>query len=147
MACIGDVYEIKNPLCGIEAEQGEADYGSDLGREVGVFDMVRHPLDSSPFAPRDQQSPPLRRPLAALDNSSRVAAAAGEPWKKKKRERDPGTEHARVASLAMAASRVLHCQDKSERGGVPAAQGKPPAGAPPTRVSLPLARDEPMSAR
>ena len=38
MACIGDVLEIKNPLCGIEAEQGEADYGSDLGREVGVLD-------------------------------------------------------------------------------------------------------------
>ena len=95
MACIGDVYEIKNPLCGIEAEQSEADYGNNLGREVGVFDMVRHPLDSSPFAPRDQQSPPLRRPLAALDNSSRVAAAAREPWKKKKRERDPETEHAR----------------------------------------------------
>ena len=38
MACIGDVLEIKNPLCGIEAEQGEADYGSDLGRGVGVLD-------------------------------------------------------------------------------------------------------------
>ena len=95
MACIGDVCVIKNPLCGIEAEQSEAAYGDDLGREVGVFDMVRHPLDSSPFAPRDQQSPPLRRPLAALDNSSRVAAAAREPWKKTKRERDPETEHAR----------------------------------------------------
>ena len=38
MACIGDVCEIKNPLCGIQAEQSEADYESDLGREVGDFD-------------------------------------------------------------------------------------------------------------
>ena len=45
----------------------------------------------------------------------------------------PGTEHARVASLAMAASRVLHCQDKSERGGVPAA-GKPSAATLGARV-------------
>ena len=46
MACIGDVYEIKNPVCGIEAEQGEADYGSDLGREVGVFDSRNPGRDS-----------------------------------------------------------------------------------------------------
>ena len=38
MACIGDVLFIKNPLWNEEAELGEADYESDLGREVGVFD-------------------------------------------------------------------------------------------------------------
>ena len=55
--------------------------------------MVRHPVDSFPAAPRDQQSPPLRRPLAALGNSQRVAAVAGE--RKQKRERDPDQERAR----------------------------------------------------
>ena len=44
-------------------------------------------------APRDQQSPPLRRPLAALGNSQRVAAVAGV--RKQKRERDPDQERAR----------------------------------------------------
>ena len=92
---MSNVLVIQNPLWKEEAEQGEAAYGVDLDREVGVFDMVRHPKDSLLSAPRDQQSPPLRRPLAALDNSSRVAAAAREPWKKKKQERDPETEHAR----------------------------------------------------
>ena len=93
MACIDDVYKIQNPLWNGYAEQSEADYESDLGREVGVFDMVRHPMGSSSSAPRDQQSPPLRRPLAALGNSQRVAAVAGA--RKQKRERDPDEERAR----------------------------------------------------
>ena len=77
MACTDDVLIIQNPLWKEEAEQSEAAYGVDLDREVGVFDMVRHPMGSSSSAPRDQQSPPLRRPLAALGNSQRVAAVAG----------------------------------------------------------------------
>ena len=38
MACMGDVCEIKNPLCGIQAEQSEAAYGEDFDTKVGVFD-------------------------------------------------------------------------------------------------------------
>ena len=38
MACDGNVLFIKNPLWNEEAELGEADYESDLGREVGDFD-------------------------------------------------------------------------------------------------------------
>ena len=93
MACESNVLIIQNPLWNERAEQGEAAYGEDLDREVGFFDMVRHPEDSLLSAPRDQQSPPLRQPLAALGNSQRVAAVAGV--RKQKRERNSDDERAR----------------------------------------------------
>ena len=80
MACKSNVYKISNPLYGNGIGDDEADYGNDLGREVELLDMVRHPMGSLLSAPRDQQSPPLRQPLAALDNSLRVAAVAGASW-------------------------------------------------------------------
>lgn len=38
MACTDDVLIIQNPLWNEQAEQGEAAYGTDLDRTVGVFD-------------------------------------------------------------------------------------------------------------
>ena len=93
MACICNVYKTSNPLYGNGIGDDEADYGNDSDREVELLDMVRHPKDSLLSAPRDQQSPPLRQPLAALGNSQRVAAVAGV--RKQKRERDPDQDRAR----------------------------------------------------
>ena len=89
---MSNVYITRNPLWNEQAEQGEAAYGEDFDTKVGFFDMVRHPKDSLLSAPRDQQSPPLRQPLAALGNSQRVAAVAGV--RKQKRERDLDHERA-----------------------------------------------------
>ena len=87
-------------------------------RKAGLFDMVRHQSSRTTSAPRDPALPLPRRPLAAVENSSRVAGVAGQRRRRSGKRRkdptdDPGPRISR-STLHSALKTFMHSWDAAD---------------------------------